>query len=36
MRTPAEVRAAIRARGLDEPTAALAPGFAQATTSSRA
>jgi len=30
MRTPAEVRAAIRARELDEPTAALAPGFAQA------
>jgi uncharacterized protein YcsI (UPF0317 family) len=30
MRTPAAVRAAIRARELDEPTAALAPGFAQA------
>ena len=30
MRTPAEVRAAIRAGELDGPTAALAPGFAQA------
>src|SRR3712207_4426873 len=30
MSTPEEVRAAIRAGGLDGPTAALAPGFTQA------